>query len=183
MIPPNEKGAEGSRAENTNHSILPLCPPPSSTAADALRADDLRRAAYHEAGHVIAARHFKLYAWADVFPTGTKKPREEKTFIGRTYHQHTTPFREAVIGWAGLIATDIPTDPEALTDWGVDIVFDYTMTMIDLEDEMSATDRASILGHPQLWRACRTAGAILARRIKEVGLEAESLMCKWREGA
>jgi hypothetical protein len=156
---------------------------PQSSAAAALRADDLRRAAYHEAGHVIAARHFELNAWADVFPTGTKKPMEEKHFIGRTCHQRTTPFRAAVIGWAGLIATDIPTDPEALTDFGVDIVFDYTMDMIDLEDEMSATDRASILGHPQVWRACRTAGAILARRIKEVELEAQSLMCKWQEGA
>jgi hypothetical protein len=146
----------------------------------AMRERDLRTSSYHEAGHLIAARHFGLVSWAEVFPSGTKKPMGEKHFIGTTHYNHTTPFRAAVIGWAGLISEDIPDNAKALTSDVVRALFDYTMDMIDMEDEISPTDRACILGHRQTRRACKTAGAILARRRREVDVEAGWMISKWR---
>jgi hypothetical protein len=56
------------------------------------------RAAFHEAGRFIAAKHFKVAQVSGLHPL----PNGSR-FAGKTVYEATTPFNEAVIGWAGAI--------------------------------------------------------------------------------
>ena len=63
------------------------------------RAQAKLRAALHEAGHFIAAKHFKV---AEV--SGLHRVGNAGTFTGKTVYSPTSAFNEAVIGWAGPLA-------------------------------------------------------------------------------
>ena len=56
------------------------------------------RAAFHEAGRYIAAKHFKIAQVSGLYPLANGSQ-----FVGKTVYEPTTPFNESVIGWAGAI--------------------------------------------------------------------------------
>ena len=57
------------------------------------------RAAFHEAGRFIAAKHFKVAEVSGLHPLA-----KGARFAGKTIYSPTSPFNEAVIGWAGALA-------------------------------------------------------------------------------
>ena len=69
-------------------------PPPLDAQAQAKL-----RAALHQAGHFIAAKHFKI---AEV--SGIHRVGSAGQFTGKTIYSPTSSFNEAVIGWSGPLA-------------------------------------------------------------------------------
>jgi hypothetical protein len=135
--------------------------------------DDLAGVAWHEAAHVIVARHFGLTAWADLVFQGMPTI-ESRAYTGQTKHLRTTPFRRACIGWAGelaeaLLRAETTREPR---DEVLDMVFDCSNDLA----ESSATDQDAVGGHGQKWRACKTAHGILIRRYEQLRAEALSLI-------
>lgn len=69
------------------------------------------RAAFHEAGRFIAAKHFGVAQVSGLHPVANGSG-----FTGKTVYAPTTPFNEAVIGWAGaLIETYFANQPDKWT--------------------------------------------------------------------
>jgi hypothetical protein len=137
-----------------------------------IEAHDKRNAAFHEAGHCIAAKHFRLDAHAYIVRVG--EPTEEnKAYLGRTYYQRqrSTKFRKAVITWSGLIAEYLADKP--LNEWpdeDIDMFEDCTFP-----DEHSATDQDGLNSHAQWRRAMKTAWRIVVNRRDEVAVLAREL--------
>ena len=71
--------------------------------------EDKATAAFHEAGHCAVAEHFG-WQWRAVIERGPlKKSIENKAFAGYARchprdHIGKPPFRDAVLGWAGVMA-------------------------------------------------------------------------------
>lgn len=63
------------------------------------RAQAKLRAAMHEAGHFVVAKHFKVAEVSGLHAVGNAGQ-----FTGKTVYAPTTAFNEAVIGWAGPLA-------------------------------------------------------------------------------
>jgi hypothetical protein len=61
------------------------------------------RAAIHEAGHFIAAKHFGVAEVSGLHPVGNSIQ-----FAGKTVYSSTSAFNEAVIGWCGPLAQQRP---------------------------------------------------------------------------
>lgn len=69
---------------------------------------DRRMTAYHEAGHLTAAEQLVQEADVCLEHTGSEPTVSEKCVIGHTiWFPPTTPFNDAIIGWAGLIAEEV----------------------------------------------------------------------------
>lgn len=135
--------------------------------------EELRQLAWHEAAHYTAARHFGLQAEAQIWPADPAS--DQLVLTGTTRHDATSKFRTAVIGWAGLLADEFDNDSSWAWGW-------YCDRRLTLDNEdlsncyYSATDRAAVLGHPQSWRACKTAHGILVTRFGQWKQEAEELI-------
>lgn len=136
-------------------------------------ARDKRNAAFHEAGHYIAAKHFGLFSFACLYrvPNPTE---HERTYRGRTTYQRTTPFREAVIGWSGPIAEYLAdSDLETWPDEDLE-----TFEDCHCYEQYSATDEQAMHAHPQRWRAIKTAWRIVVTRRVEVVAAANAMLRK-----
>jgi hypothetical protein len=57
------------------------------------------RAAFHEAGQFIAAKHFRVAQ-----ASGLHRIGKSTRFAGKTVFSPTSPFNTAVVGWAGALA-------------------------------------------------------------------------------
>jgi len=146
--------------------------PPSPPA---LWASDKARAAFHEAGHWVVARHFGAAGSCWIIERGTPT-KENKAFTGQTeFKVKTTPFREAVIGWAGDLGEaaydedlnrckDLDRWREEVEMREDDMIWDYCEDYEARPDELSATDIESINGHPWKRRTFKTAIEIIAKR-------------------
>jgi len=124
--------------------------------------NDLRVTAYHEAGHAIVCKHFHIpYILNYLKPT--KATLEKKGAIGQIGYfkvAQVTPFRCAVIGWAGVMATALLEGDDEQN------CFDYHDT--NNLDELSPTDATAVRKTRFRWRALTTAARILRRRWDEV---------------
>ena len=74
---------------------------PAPASLDA-RAKAKLRAALHEAGHFIAAKHFGVAEVSGLHPVGVGQ------FAGKTVYGSTAAFNESVIGWCGPLAESRP---------------------------------------------------------------------------
>jgi hypothetical protein len=98
---------------------------------------DLRLIAFHEAGHLVVARHFGLDGHIVLQQVG-KATRQDKAWIGHTgYQGRLTPHKRSVIGWAGLLGEALVSDPELLD-------FESLFVCHMPFDDMSDTDREAI---------------------------------------
>jgi hypothetical protein len=111
---------------------------PKRLSKKEIEARDKRRAAIHEAGHAIYAHSKGMLLTVEVFPSGTTKPAEEKTWVGRTsFYGQLRKKDKAVMSLVGVVAEYLDEDPDV--DWIA--VEDY------LEDSgvtLSETDRSGI---------------------------------------
>lgn len=124
--------------------------------------DDLKTAAWHEAGHFIIVLHYNWKGGAFVKRIGDAS-RENRAWVGQCHYDpddvsNTVHFRRCVMAWGGPIADAIEADPTETAD----CFFDYAITTEG--DEFSETDWAGMTAHPAKWRACKTAFGILLRR-------------------
>lgn len=135
---------------------------------------DLQSVCYHEAGHHLAARHFGIPSGIRITPTGKPPTLEEKAYTGQVaLYGPATKFRMAVISWAGPLAEAASTESnprECLADsWWLLFLRDW----IADGEEMSATDRAGMFGHPQVNRAAKLAAKILATQFDDLEFTAK----------
>jgi hypothetical protein len=123
----------------------------------ATRERDRANSSHHEAGHFIVATHFGLecFCWVEDkgFPTSNLR-----SFIGGCRHEKTTPFRSAVLGWAGRIGGS--ANGKNLNVWREELL-DVSYYC---DEDFSATDLQYINRHPWKARAYKTAAGIIERR-------------------
>jgi hypothetical protein len=143
-----------------------------------IEARDKRLAAFHEAGHCVAAQHFGLACDAYILRIG-EPTLENKAYVGRTSYQRTTPFRKAVIGWAGLIVEYLAHE-SPINDWPNACVEDFADYEDSVPDDHSATDNEALNAHPQRWRAMKLAWRIIIEHRHEVAGIAEALLIRYR---
>ena len=133
---------------------------------------EITATAWHEAGHHVAALHFKIPSYPVVTPEGHYNPGSTVAHSGVCYldQENTiTPWQGCVIGWAGILAQALaglrhlwmpPFKPTArdLKDW-------HSM-MLFRRGELSEGDQKFILGcASRSWPACKTAYRILRREM------------------
>ena len=85
-----------------------------SMTPDEVSAWDLRTTSYHEAAHVVVARHLGYGADAALWPSGTADAVEEKTWTGRMCFSPLplSVHDRRMIGLAGEVATLLLRDPD-----------------------------------------------------------------------
>jgi hypothetical protein len=117
-----------------------------------VKAQDLRRASLHEAGHAIVSCHFRIACEAIVMPNTDNPGWEQKHFTGKTQPVIVattieemlaaggTPYERAVIGWAGVIAEH---KAEAEADFCPEWLFE---SCYDDPDALSPSDLRHIEG-------------------------------------
>lgn len=103
-------------------------------------AHDRALTAYHEAGHVIAARRLGCYAEAEIWWDGTKPTVEHRCVVGSTHYVPTVSSDDqAMLGWAGLLAEHIRVNRfGGLPDCDVEPVWEWGTS---LRHKLSATDQ------------------------------------------
>jgi hypothetical protein len=133
-----------------------------------LRNQDLREKAFHEAGHFLAAKHFKLQAHVEVVDTGEAPTLESGSFEGTmTINLATTPFRSAVIAWAGPLAEALAAQgPE---EWRCFLEMFYSLSVDSDFIGFSSADRAAILRHSMRRRAFKNCRGHLGKKPFGVG--------------
>ena len=118
---------------------------------------DMWRVAFHEAAHVIVARHFRAVANATIYPAYSNTAHE-KIILGITYLSPSlTKAQCSYIAWAGPIADAIDLRKGTLTP-DLDELFDSIEIQVH-----SHTDLNGMSAYPHRWRACKTAYKILVR--------------------
>jgi hypothetical protein len=161
-------------ADAANGKLVPAVTKQLRMKINILARDDKHGAAFHEAGHCIAAIHFKLQA--DAYILRVRDPSfEQPAYAGATFHHRTTPFRRAVIGWAGPIAQSLHKVP--LADWPVESFEDFQDYMESGGiEEQGQTDNEAMTGHPQQRRALKCAWNIIVSKRDMVARIADRLM-------
>jgi hypothetical protein len=141
----------------------------SSAEAEKL---DKRNVAFHEAGHAIVAEHFGG-SWAAHITRKGKPTLSNKSWTGQTHHLTTpTPFRRAVIGWAGMVAEEFFAQ-DAMQDFTLDDL----RGQFEFESESaSQSDRTHIDGTKFKFRALKTALRIILSKKSRLAEIAEVLM-------
>jgi hypothetical protein len=127
---------------------------------------DKRRAAYHEAGHVVVAVSLGCQRVTAELGENENGGPEELHWIGRTGYRDGSASEdvEAAIGWAGQAAELILTNDEFAEWWD------------DQIEEMSASDR-SLVEHREDWsHDCTLAVDTLKRQWDYVERIADALM-------
>jgi hypothetical protein len=137
--------------------------------------DEMKRlAAFHEAGHVVSAKHLRVpIIFFHIKRVGNT------AYGGRVVVQPTTPFRAAVIGWSGPIAEKLAQvhldkwSEEALL---IEAKMEHHFATDFLFSGFSEEDIEVITGHPQRWRALQTARRIVVNRREEVAQTAQDII-------
>lgn len=142
---------------------------------------------WHEAGHLVACRHFRLKAKAVVW---SDKSSQALSVSGHVEHNPTTPLKTAIIAWAGPLAEFVFHAAEHNPDQARYLLFNEHHWCLELADwirhntdAISESDRAGIFGHRQQLRAVRIALRLLARRLGAVRSEADRLYAEFNETA
>jgi len=156
---------------------------------------DLGRMAYHEAGHIIVARHFGLEARAKLWPNDSNLEINKSVagamcfnIYSDKYQRNRTDFRLATVGYAGVIAEGIwdggiewENQSECdIEDWWQMKIMPWENDLIVFEG-MSETDVQCAAKHPQSRRAVKVAANILRRRKKEFLDEVECLKAEFHK--
>ncbi len=132
--------------------------------------------AIHEAGHAIAAGHFKIPALPEILDEG-RSVATQTTFPDSaglcSYDEgRIPPLQFAVICWAGQLAQCLFAEPPPwapaykpsallLKDW-------FGAMMVQIK-EFSPTDRQGILAcYKQAWRACSTSFRIIKKNKRRI---------------
>lgn len=140
-----------------------------------IRARDLERAAYHEAGHVVVAGYVGVPAQAVVWswPDGIDAI-EMRTAAGKTFPLRPIPPEHVVmVGLAGEVAEMLLEDP-AVDEWEI-------LDHLELEAEgVSDTDR-SMIGEVPTRSAVEQCLSVLRRNWSDVQREATDLVARWEE--
>ena len=104
---------------------------------------DRELAAYHEAGHVVAALALGLEASARVWWTGKRPTREKRCVLGQASHEMARiPLEQAIIGWAGELGERYLSEQRQQEP---DYSFEYVWENFDISPEtLSPTDREHI---------------------------------------
>lgn len=157
-----------------------------NTSIRRVQARDRRRAAIHEASHLVIARHFKVPGiGAAIWPTGTIDPRCSVTWTGqfsipRGAWNRLSGRRAAMIGVAGALAEevwlerttgerlgyleDFFSEPDVMspTDWNLACAQPGEATSGLIRNADRVVD---LLGQPSVWNAvCQG-----ARQLMRVG--------------
>lgn len=131
-----------------------------------------RYAAFHEAGHAIAAWHFGIYCWPEIARRG-RSADGFSSWGGRAhvdeYHPSCTPFRRAIITWAGLIAGWLATGGMKRADLRSDYLF-WMDWVQDNVDDIEGTDTEWLRGTGYIYRRrpARIAARVLDSRYGEL---------------
>jgi hypothetical protein len=132
--------------------------------------DDNFTIAIHEAGHSVAASHFRIAAYPEITPGG------ESRLTGAIDPKHAgvchlddglvTNFQDAALCWAGPLSECLYGTPPSWTppfkpsrlmlrDW-------HGMMMQQIK-QFSDGDRVGILGYRDTWRSCKSAFKIVRK--------------------
>src|SRR5262245_40519319 len=65
---------------------------------------DRESAAMHEAGHFVVCEYFQVPVRAQCWKMPGGFSAETRSYVGSVGSLQTTPFRQSVIGWAGMLA-------------------------------------------------------------------------------
>ena len=136
---------------------------PAPASLDA-RAKAKLRAALHEAGHFIAAKHFGVAEVSGLHPVGVGQ------FAGKTVYGSTAAFNEAVIGWCGPLAESRPG--RTLKEWK-DVSGVYWQLFV--ENKLSKEDTDLINRHGDKRKSFNRAVEILADAENEITQATASL--------
>jgi hypothetical protein len=129
------------------------------------RAQAKLRAALHEAGHFIAAKHYNV---AEV--SGLHRVGNAGHFTGKTIYSPTSAFNEAVIGWAGALAeTMLGKTP---TQWETDC---KTVWEMFTENQLTKNDSDLINRHADARKTFAQAVKILLDNFDETRQAAVNL--------
>jgi hypothetical protein len=128
------------------------------------RAEAKLRAALHESGHYIAAKHFGVAEVSGLHPVGVGK------FAGKTLYGSTAAFNEAVIGWAGPLAEQRPG--RSLVEWKT---ASQTVWQMFTENQLSKADTDLINRHSDKRKSFNRAVEILADAENEITQATASL--------
>ncbi|MEX2454994.1 MAG: hypothetical protein WD470_09835 [Rhodospirillaceae bacterium] len=137
-----------------------------------IRARDLRKLAYHEAGHLVVLDHFgvggSIEIW-DVYEPGLDYMREN-TWQGTTrfYGRPKAPGAMKLVGLAGVIAEYLVDDPEQYLD---ELAVDMNM------EEGSESDRKNAGDYVDA--DIDAAATLLRSRWQDVVQIAECEIAKW----
>ncbi len=133
-----------------------------------MSSDDNYSVAIHEAGHSVAASHWKIPSYPEVLRDGQSVATQTAypDYAGLCSYDGglIPPFQFAVISWSGMMAHCLFGDPPAwappfkpsaklLRDW-------HGMIMQQIR-RLSDGDRAGILGCRDTWRSCKSAFRIV----------------------
>lgn len=143
---------------------------------DQVAQDDLRDAIYNEAGHATICNHFGL-SWRLSQLEMLTATLMLKGAVAQIIHDRSTPFRNAVIGWAGVVAESLRENPD-MDEYEILDLYDYYLN----PDELSPSDHGLISETPYRIRALTTATGILRRRWADVDKIATSFLEQHRLG-
>jgi hypothetical protein len=126
--------------------------------------------AVHESAHAVAADHFKIPSYPEVFTGGRSVlfPAEVSTsYAGRCHLESpVTEFQQAVISWAGPMGQAMfSTSPDWFPPFkpSEKMLRDWFSMMLNQLRRLSDGDARGIRGYKDQWRACRSAFAILRK--------------------
>ena len=133
--------------------------------------EDLKEAAYHEAGHYIVAEYYKLEGIrAKIFKTigGGIDNRFYRGQCG--YHvlslARLTPYKRAVMSWAGIVAEGLAENWITLDEWRETLEDVYYCH--EGGDDMSPSDWAGIEGYPNIYRTFNASCRIIEKRYERL---------------
>lgn len=125
------------------------------------------RAAFHEAGRFIAAKHFEVAQVTQIWSIGYPIRR----YGGRTTYAKTSPFNESVIGWSGALG-EVMQD-KTPRQWANDC---ETVLEMFNANQLTKADADLINRHGERSKTFKAAIKILAQNFKPVSEVAQILV-------